>query len=355
MIRFSTTTAICLLAAASVSGCSVFGGGAGGSAPVIGGGSGGSGGSGGGASGGSGGGAASGSGIAIRGIRSTYDKRQSLVAVPGAPTMYEMSLANVSDGNLVSGPTTVTGNLDIDNPLSNASGAVATLTDQSGTDIEGANGGVTGFPLGSAFNRGTYVAGASDPNNVGDTIEVVTFDADGDGDADFFGAAVHEGLVNTQVAQETLGIYYGGEFATAADLAGKPTATYTQAGGALVRIGEGDALSNSDSATVRGDVTITANFGSGEVNGTIDNLSDIGGSTNITSITMSNGTINGVHYSGGDIALLDGNTTVSDFGGNASFEGSFMNGGSVTGGALQGSGTINGNQGMVSGHFVAVE
>ncbi|MEM0900075.1 MAG: hypothetical protein AAGI92_09020 [Pseudomonadota bacterium] len=300
------------------------------------------------------GGGTTGSGIQLRGVTATFNK--GVAATTPFNTIYEGATSNfASDDALASGPTTSTGSLTVSNPQIAASADLATVTASGGIDVTGAGGGAIGFPFGSERTKGDYAGTVlTDADSVGDRIQVLSYDTDGDGTDEFYGVMVHEGLQDVTNGQEQISAFYGGTFAVASDLAAKRTATYTKTNGAFIQLSQGAGLVNASPTTYNGDVNLTADFNAGTVNGTIA-LTSIGGSNGVDQVTLSNATISGVHYSGGSITLQDNGTTVSNFGTNQVLEGSFLGDGTAAGGAFMGAGTINGERGMVTGTFVAEE
>lgn len=172
----------------------------------------------------------------------------------------------------------------------------------------------------------------------------------------------HSGGSDVRLAQETVGIYYGGDFAPASALTGKTTATYSRKAGThdagVVRITTGSGLADASPTLYKGDVSLTADFNTARVNGRIDNIDRIAGMgrTNFD-VVLEDATISGVHYDNGKVRLVQtGTNTDTATIGNSAFIGSFMGKDAErTAGVFQATGQMDGKQAFVSGRFAADE
>lgn len=322
---------------------------------------GGSGGSGGGSSGGGGGGG--GSGVQLRGLAMKFEKAVQ-VSTPGGDIHEVQSGDYWSDDPLVTRTSSsgITASLEVANPQ--AMDGNATLT-TNGNFLNGNAVGDTAGESGTVITnsdgdlQGEYIAAGSNP---GDKVRVVSRDVDSDGTDDFFAVDQHNGGANVMDAEETVGIYYGGNFAPESALSGKTTATYSRSAGSqdagFFRVSKGAGLANVDPSTYKGDVTINADFTTGKVNGSITNTQLFAGTNDDDiDIKLENADIDGVHYSGGTVRIVDEGTdndaaTLS----SSAFIGSFMgDNAESTSGVFQGAGTMDSSRMMISGRFSADE
>ena len=346
---------IIVVAALSLTACNnssnnnmnVGGGGTGGSS---GGGTGGS--SGGGTGGSSGGGTGSGTGVAVRGLTTGFDKRAQ-VTVP--VQIFELPTAPfVSDDRSNSGVTEATGTLTL--------GATPQTGDAASLNVTGAPSTTNGEVAQSLVLQGdrqetqVNADAVADPSTTGDRFDVRRIDLDGDGDfSDFFSVEHNVDGFDPRTGTETISIYYGGNFASQAEVTALGnTATFFRAGGARLQANQGEGIVNASPGVSTGDVTIDADFTANTVNGAIRNLNALGGQQTNFDILLENATINGVHYDGGTARIVDKNTsTAQGTTSSSGFRGSFLAGGSHTGGVFQHVGTRGGEVSHVTGAFVA--
>jgi hypothetical protein len=329
-----------------------------------GGGTGGGGTGGGGTGGGGTGGGSGGSGIQLRGLATKFNKA-AMQQVPGMGTLYEMPTGDYTsdDTPVTRTNSAITASLKLEGPQ--ATGGKATISTggkfADGKNVPGTNGawGQT-IPTADGDTETLYLrTGEVSP---GDKIRVVSRDEDGDDKDDFFAVDQHSGGTDTRLAQETIGIYYGGDFAPASALTGKTTATYSRKAGVydagVVRITTGSGMAQSNPTIYKGDVSLTADFTAAKVNGRIDNIDRIAGTgaTNFD-VVLEDAKIKGVHYDDGKVRLVQAgtntNTATID---NSAFIGSFMGKDAErTAGVFQATGQIGGKQAFVSGRFAADE
>jgi len=324
---------------------------------------GGSGGSGGGSGGGGSGGGGSGSGVQLRGLAMKFDKAVS-VSTPGGD-IHESSSGDYWSDDTMTTRTASTGinaSLEVSNPqVMNGNATLTTNGNFLNGNAVGDTAGESGTVITNADGdlQGEYFAGASNP---GDKVRVVSRDVDSDGTDDFFAVDQHNGGNNVLAAEETVGIYYGGNFAPESALSGKTTATYSRSkdsqDAGFFRISKGAGLANVDPSTYKGDVTINADFTTGKVNGSITNTQLFAGTNDDDiDIKLENADIDGVHYGGGTVRIVDEGTnndaaTLSSSG----FIGSFMgDNAESTSGVFQGAGTMDSSRMMISGRFSADE
>lgn len=324
----------------------------------------GSGGTGGGTGGGSNGGGSAGNGIQLRGLATKFNKA-AMQQVPGMGTLYEMPTGDYTSDDTPATRTNsaITASLKLEGPQ--ATGGKATIGTSGkfadGKDVPGTNGawGQT-IPTADGDTETLYLrTGEVSP---GDKIRVVSRDEDGDDKDDFFAVDQHSGGADTRLAQETIGIYYGGDFAPASALTGKTTATYSRKAGVydagVVRITTGSGMAQSNPTIYKGDVSLTADFTAAKVSGRIDKIDRIAGTgaTNFD-VVLENAKINGVHYDSGKVRLVQaGTNTDTATIDNSAFIGSFMGKDAErTAGVFQATGQIGGKQAFVSGRFAADE
>lgn len=338
------------------------GGGGGGT----GGGTGGGGTGGGTGGGGTGGGGSGGDGIQLRGLATKFNKAENgMPKVPGMPTLYEMPTGYFTSDDTPATRTNsaITASLELEGGM--ADGGEATISTKAkfadGKSVPGTTGVWAGtIPNADGHSETTYIR----PGEVspGDQIRVISSDQDEDGTDDFFAVDQHSGGADVRAAQETVAIYYGGDFAPQSALTGKTTATYSRKAGSqdagVVRITTGSGMVDSDLTIYKGDVSLTADFGTAKVNGRIDNIDSIAGMgrTNFD-VVLENATISGVHYDNGKVRLVQaGTNTETATINNSAFIGSFMGKDAErTAGVFQATGQIDGRQTFVSGRFAADE
>lgn len=316
--------------------------------------------------GGTGGGGTGGDGIQLRGLATKFDKAENgMPSVPGVPTLYETPTADFTsdDTPVTRTASAIAASLLLEGPQ--ATGGKATISTSAkfanGQDVAGTNGawGQT-IPTADGDTETYYLrTGDASP---GDKIRIVSRDEDGDSKDDFFAVDQHSGGADVRLAQETVGIYYGGDFAPASALTGKTTATYSRKAGThdagVVRITTGSGLADASPTLYKGDVSLTADFNTARVNGRIDNIDRIAGMgrTNFD-VVLEDATISGVHYDNGKVRLVQtGTNTDTATIGNSAFIGSFMGKDAErTAGVFQATGQMDGKQAFVSGRFAADE
>ncbi len=342
------------------------GGGSGGGGSGGGGSGGGGSGGGGSGGGGSGGGGSGGDGIQLRGLATKFSKAENgMPKVKGMPTLYEMPTGYfISDDKPVTRTNSaISASLGLEGPL--AEGGEAAITTSAkfadGKKVPGTNGVWAGtIPAADGGSETLYIR----PGEVspGDQIRVISRDEDGDSTDDFFAVDQHVGGADVRAAQETIGIYYGGDFAPKSALAGKTTATYSRAANVknagLFSVTTGSGMVDAESTIYKGDVTLTADFQAAKVNGRIHNIESIAGvGREDFDVVLENAKINGVHYDNGKVRLVEAGTNTNTATlGNSAFIGSFMGKDAErTAGVFQATGTMDGRQTFVSGRFTADE
>ncbi len=193
----------------------------------------------------------------------------------------------------------------------------------------------------------------------GDSFSLDADDLDNDGTDDFFMVQLGAGTVNANTARSSTGVFYGGTFTPAAAVQATGTATYARTNGATVNTVRGTSNTPPNDqdfdARITADVSLTANFDTGKVNGTltgVGNNSGVAGVGTTTNIVLENATINGNAFDGGTARMVNGSTNVYS-GGSSSFNGNFMgsNGEAAAGTALI-TGTIGGVQSATTAVFV---
>lgn len=332
-----------------------------------GGGTGGGGTGGGGTGGGGTGGGGTGDGIQLRGLATKFNKaaQPGMPGVPGMPELYEVTTGDFTSDDPAATRTNsaITASLEIDGPKASSGSATLSTGGEfaNGQDVPGTTGSWGQSITNADGDDDTQYVKVGEPNP-GDRIRIVSTDADSDGSDDFFAVDQHVGGADIREAQETVGIYYGGDFAPTSAVSGKTTATYSRAAGSqdagVVRVTTGSGMANADFTTYKGDVSLTADFTAGTVNGRINNMDRIAG-TGATDfdVVLENAQINGVHYDQGSVRLVQtGTDTNAAAIGDSAFIGSFMGQNAErTSGVFQATGTMNGDQTFVSGRFSADE
>ncbi|MEM1377790.1 MAG: transferrin-binding protein-like solute binding protein [Pseudomonadota bacterium] len=336
MVHFSTKSAICLLAAASLSGCSVFGGGGGGgpAAPVIGGGSG----------GGSGGGGPS---------NAVPNTTQATVIA----RKYSLNIGLGGTTNIVGDRTASGGNQATVGERDLGGDRWGEITvDQANSTFEGgdAYSGVMATHDGSIETSDTLNETVHTYNTtavINATLGIADYDFARSGIGFRFEPTNQEGQISA---------FYGSNDDTRTDAGPTASATYNGEFGA-------QTITPDDLGSVSGDLTMQVNIGStATISGTIDNLEIIdqmGNEANpgVDRILLNQTTITGTTYSGTVSLVDDSGNTLGDFtnpvqpgvDARAEYNGAFFGGaGEETAGAVDMTGELEGERLDVIGVFV---
>jgi len=356
-----------LTCALGVSGCGVLGTGGGGGGGLGGGTGGGSGGSGG--AGGSGGGTVSGSGSTsgtgftgtanMKGVMIQADRNVQIAPpVPGAPTIYETASYPYLDTGPNATATTPTAVLDLQNVT--LTGTPGSQFDGSGTGTFTVSGGpsVNNAQASSFLLQAAFVEAGGNPQTSGNQFTLTAEDLDSDGTDDFFMVQLGVGTTNTFPSRSSTGAFYGGTFTPSAAVQQTNTATYSRTDGAIVSTVRGTSIAGGQDtdASVRADVTLTADFDAGTVSGQLSGVGKSGsaaGPTTTTNILLDGATISGNQFTGGTARMVNGATDVFDAGASSDFSGSFMGAnGEAAAGAAYITGTIGGDTSAATAVFV---
>ncbi|MGR3501520.1 hypothetical protein [Pseudaestuariivita sp.] len=360
------SSALVVVGALALAGCAGSGGGGGG-----GGGAGGGGGTGGGGggngSGGGGTGAVAGTGTTagagftgtanMKGVVIQSDKNaQVTIPVPGAPTIYESSAYPYIDTGPNQTTTNTTAVLDLDGvTIDSPTGRPLQASGTGSIDVAGNIPGVSG--TGSSGLGQALFTSTGDPNTAGDQFTIEADDLNNDGTDDFFMVQLGAGSLNSLSARSTTGVFYGGTFTPESALPSQ-TATFSRTDGAVVTTVTGTSITGGQAvdASVRADVTLTADFGAGTVDGRLTGVGRGGGangSGTSTDIILSGATINGGDFTGGTARMVNGNTAVYANGATSDFSGSFMgDAAEAAAGTALITGNIGGEQAATTAVFV---
>lgn len=333
------------------------GGGAGG-APGGGGAGGGSGGDAG------GGGSGGGTGSAIRGVSTKFSRAQQPIPTP-VPIYEQGKFAYVPTGDLVTSTAPIEGTADL-TTAKQGDGSITVTTGglyRDGSAVPGATADAQ-YPA-----RGTSTTNAQQSEFIGNVgasvadVMVTYYDLDQNGSDEFFTIDHHQDRVNITQPIDTISIFYGGDFAPASAVSGRTgTATFTATdtgnsdkGAAYVRVATGTGISNSQ-VDYGGDVRMVADFGAGTVDGEITNLRRFGNQQAADfSLRLDGSQINGQHFDGGSVTMLQGATPVASFTDSA-VTGSFLGqNADAVGGVFQANGTRGGQDVYLGGQFIAQE
>ncbi|MBP0482738.1 hypothetical protein [Sagittula salina] len=315
----------------------------------------------------SGGGTTAGAGFtgtaSLKGVVIQNDKVvQSALPVPGAPAIHETATYAYLHTGANQSTTATTAVVDLQNVTltSIAGGLPVSATGTGSLNVSGKPGVANGSGT-SGFGIAQFGAAPGSASTAGDSFSLITDDLDNDGDDDFFIVELGVGTLNAFGGQSTTGVFYGGTFTPTSAVQASGTATYRRTGGALVSTVRGvsnSATTNQDyDARVRGDVELTANFDTGQVNGRISGAGRTGGADFVdgnSAVVLSGASISGGDFNGGTASLVNNTgAAIYESGAQSNFFGSFMgaNQQAAAGTALI-TGRIQGEQAATTAVFI---
>jgi len=289
-------------------------------------------------------------------IRSDKNVQVSL-PVPGAPTIYESSPYPFIDTGPNQTTAQTTAVLDLQNvTLDSVTGNQFQANGTGSLNVSGAPG-VSNADGSSFLGQAIFADNNPNPATAGDQFSLLAEDLDNDGTDDFFMVQLGAGTLSSFSDRSTSGVFYGGTYTPTSALQSGGTATYTRVDGALVNTVRGTSIAAGQDvdATVRADVSLTADFDAGTVSGRLSGVGRTGGADGVglnTDIVLSGATINGSDFTGGTARMVEGGNSVYS-GGASSFNGSFMgSGGEAAAGTALITGNIQGQQSATTAVFV---